>query len=248
MKSKSQFAEMMGLPWRYCRWVCATALLALLCGCASGPTAHAQDPLEPLNRRIFSFNEAVDRTVLKPVASAYKDAVPSPLRRGVSNFFDNLEDMWAVPNNVLQFKPQAAAESLLRVVINSTVGLVGLFDVASELGLERHPEDFGQTLGHWGLGAGPYLVLPLLGPSSARDAAGLVVDYQGDLLTHVNDVSTRNGLRVLNGVDTRSNYLNASKVMEEAALDNYSFTRETYIQRRRNAVYDGNPPDLEVDQ
>ena len=248
MKSRAQFTDILGLPRRCCLWGGFALILALLCGCASGPTAHAQDPLEPLNRSIFGFNETVDRTVLQPVATAYKDGVPSAVRRGVSNFFDNLKDILSVPNNVLQFKVQAAAEGVLRVVVNTTLGVVGLFDVASELGLERYPEDFGQTLGHWGLGAGPYLVLPLLGPSSARDVAGLVVDYQGDLLTRINDVSTRNGLRVLNGVDTRSNFLRASKVMEEAALDKYLFTREAYIQRRRSAVYDGNPPDLEVDQ
>lgn len=218
-------------------------LLVLLTGCATGPTANPQDPLEPYNRSMFAFNDAVDRTVLKPVATAYRDNVPSLIRQGVNNFFANLEDAWSAVNNLLQFKGGAAAESFMRFNVNTFFGLAGVLDVASEMGMEKHPEDFGQTLGHWGMGPGPYVVLPLLGPSSVRDTVALPVDYKGDLVTHVEDISTRNSLTGLRIVDTRAKYLGLDKVMEQAALDKYSFTRDAYLQRRRSAVYDGNPPD-----
>jgi phospholipid-binding lipoprotein MlaA len=228
--------------------VARALVLALLGGCASGPTANPQDPLEPLNRTVFKFNDAVDRAVLKPVATAYRDVTPPMVRKGVYNFFANLEDAWSFVNNLLQFKAEAAVSSFMRFNINTFFGLAGVLDFASEMGLERFPEDFGQTLGHWGLGAGPYVVLPLLGPSTVRDTVALPVDYQGDIVTHVTDVPTRNSLAGLRVVDTRAKYLNAGNVMEEAALDKYSFARDAYIQRRRNAVYDGNPPDDLVDQ
>lgn len=218
-------------------------LLVLLTGCATGPTANPQDPLEPYNRSMFAFNDAVDRTVLKPVATAYRDNVPSLIRQGVNNFFANLEDAWSVVNNLLQFKGAAAAESFMRFNVNTFFGLAGVLDVASEMGMEKHPEDFGQTLGHWGIGPGPYVVLPLLGPSSVRDTVALPVDYKGDLVTRVEDVPARNSLAGLRIVDTRAKYLGLDKVMEQAALDKYSFTRDAYLQRRRSAVYDGNPPD-----
>ena len=218
-------------------------LLGLLTGCATGPTANPQDPLEPYNRSMFAFNDAVDRTVLKPVATAYRDNVPSLIRQGVNNFFANLEDAWSVVNNLLQFKGAAAAESFMRFNVNTFFGLAGVLDVASEMGMEKHPEDFGQTLGHWGIGPGPYVVLPLLGPSSVRDTVALPVDYKGDLVTRVEDVPVRNSLAGLRIVDTRAKYLGLDKVMEQAALDKYSFTRDAYLQRRRSAVYDGNPPD-----
>jgi phospholipid-binding lipoprotein MlaA len=223
-------------------------ILTLLCGCASGPAANPQDPLEPLNRSIFKFNDAVDRALLKPVASAYQDATSSTVRTGVYNFFANLEDAWSFVNNLLQFKGEGAASSFMRFNINTFFGLAGVLDFATEMGLERYPEDFGQTLGYWGVGNGPYLVLPLLGPSTLRDTVALPVDYQGDTVRHVTDVPTRNSLAGLRVIETRAQYLKAGEVMEEAALDKYSFAREAYIQRRRNAVYDGNPPDAEPDQ
>lgn len=234
--------------WRRCMLGASSLVLALLCGCASGPLANPQDPLEPLNRSVFKFNDAVDRAVLKPVATTYREVMPSMVREGVYNFFANLEDAWSFVNNLLQFKGNAAAESFMRFNVNTFFGLAGVLDVATEMGLERHPEDFGQTLGHWGVAPGPYVVLPLLGPSSVRDTLALPVDYQGDIVTRVSDVPTRNSLAVLRGVDTRSKYLKAGNVLEEAALDKYTFTRDAYFQRRRNAVYDGNPPDSEVDQ
>lgn len=223
-------------------------LLGLLTGCATGPTANPQDPLEPYNRSMFAFNDAVDRTVLKPVATAYRDNVPSLIRQGVNNFFANLEDAWSVVNNLLQLKGAAAAESFMRFNVNTFFGLAGVLDVASEMGMEKHPEDFGQTLGHWGIGPGPYVVLPLLGPSSVRDTVALPVDYKGDLVTRVEDVPARNSLAGLRIVDTRAKYLGLDKVMEQAALDKYSFTRDAYLQRRRSAVYDGNPPDTGLEE
>lgn len=223
-------------------------MASLLTGCASGPNANPHDPLEPLNRTVSEFNDAVDRAVLKPVATTYRDVTPELVRRGVGNFFGNLEDAWSCVNNVLQFKGQAAAESLARFGINTFIGLGGILDVASEMNIERHPEDFGQTLGRWGVPAGPYLVLPLLGPSALRDTVALPVDVKGDIVANVEHVPTRNTLVVVRAVDTRAGLLRASAVLEEAALDKYTFVRDAYFQRRRNAVYDGNPPEEDMDE
>ncbi len=234
--------------WAYCVLVGAMLFFSLLSGCASGPHANPRDPLESFNRGVFKFNDAVDQAVLKPVATAYSEAVPALVRRGVGNFFGNLEDAWSFVNNLLQFKGQAAAESFVRVGLNTFVGLGGILDVASEANIERHPEDFGQTLGHWGVGAGPYVVLPLLGSSTLRDTAALPVDWKGDIVANVEHVPTRNTLWTVRLVDFRASLLGASKVLEEASLDKYSFTRDAYLQRRRNAIYDGEPPDENMDE
>jgi phospholipid-binding lipoprotein MlaA len=219
-------------------------LVALvLTGCATGPNANPADPLEPLNRSVYKFNDAVDRTVFKPVATTYRDVTPTLVQKGIGNFFGNLEDAWSFVNNVLQFKGEAAADSFFRVGVNTFIGLGGILDVASEMRIERHTEDFGQTLGYWGVGAGPYIVLPFLGPSTLRDTAALPVDFRGDAVTQVEDVPTRNTLWVLRATDQRAALLKAEKVLDEVALDKYSFIRDAYIQRRRNAVYDGNPPE-----
>lgn len=225
------------------RWCLAAVLAAVLGGCASGPQANPADPLEPFNRSMFAFNDALDRHVLKPVATTYHDAVPHPLRRGVGNFFANLQDVWSLVNNVLQLKVEAAADSFGRVLINTTIGLGGIFDVASEAGIARHTEDFGQTLGRWGVGAGPYVVLPFFGPSTVRDTAALPVDWRGDLVVQQDDVALRNTLWALRTVDGRAQLLKAGQVLEDVALDKYTFTRDAYLQRRRSAIYDGNPPD-----
>lgn len=214
----------------------------LLGGCASGPRAHPDDPLEPFNRSMYQFNEALDRGVLKPVATAYRDVTPALVRTGVGNFFGNLQDAWSFVNNALQFKGQAAAESLMRFSVNTFFGLAGLLDIASEMGIERYPEDFGQTLGHWGVGAGPYIVLPVLGPSTLRDTVALPVDVRGDAVTHVERVPVRNTLWTLRAVDQRASLLKVGDVLEAAALDKYSFLRDAFLQRRRNDVFDGNPP------
>lgn len=217
-----------------------------LSGCASGPTADPRDPLEPFNRSVYQFNDSVDRAVLKPVATAYQDAVPSLVRRGVNNFFGNLEDAWSFVNNTLQLKGQAAGDSFFRVGVNTFLGLGGVLDVASEMAIEKHTKDFGHTLGYWGVKPGPYLMLPLLGPSSVRDAVGRVVDTQGDVVAGLQDIPTRNTLTVVGVVDTRANLLKATAMLDELALDKYTFIRDTYLQRRRSAIYDGNPPDEEA--
>ncbi|MDD2919253.1 VacJ family lipoprotein [Rhodoferax sp.] len=217
--------------------------LVLLTGCATGPTANPRDPLEPFNRGMYQFNDAVDRAVIKPVATVYRDVLPSPVRTGVTNFFANLQDAWSIVNNALQLKGEAAGDSLARFGVNTFLGLGGVLDIASEMQIERHTEDFGQTLGHWGVGAGPYLVLPLMGPSTVRDTAALPVDAQGNLVSGVNDVSTRNSLTALSLLNRRSRLLDASKMLDQVALDPYTFTRDAFLQRRLNDVYDGYPPD-----
>lgn len=222
--------------------VCMLSALLLLCGCASGPTANPRDPLEPFNRGVFQFNDAVDKAVLKPVATAYRDALPAPVRRGVGNFFGNLEDAWSFVNNALQLKGEAAADSLARFGVNTLFGLGGVLDVASEMRIEKHTKDFGHTLGYWGVAPGPYLVLPLLGPSSLRETVALPVDMQGDIVGNIGHVPTRNTLIVVRAIDTRSELLKATAMLEQAALDRYTFTRDAYLQRRLSTVYDGNPP------
>jgi len=213
-------------------------LLALsLAACAAGP--DPRDPFEPFNRKVSDFNEAVDEAVLKPVATGYRDAVPALVRTGVSNFFGNLGDVWSTVNNALQLKPQQAAESWLRVGVNTVFGMGGVLDVASELRIERHREDFGQTLGRWGVGPGPYVVLPLLGPSTLRDTAALPVDAWGDPVRTVNPASAETGLYVLRAVDTRAKLLRATSMLESVALDKYTFTRDAYLQRRRVEVLNG---------
>ena len=211
---------------------------ALLGGCASGPNAHPRDLLEPFNRGVSEFNEAVDGAVLKPVATAYRDVTPDLVRTGVSNFFGNLRDVWSALNATLQLKPRAAAENALRVGVNTAFGFGGLLDIASEMGIERTTLDFGQTLGRWGVPSGPYLVLPIFGPSTFRDAAGFGVESKGDLVSKVDHIPTRNSLYALRAVETRANLLRATTMLEGAALDKYSFTRDIYLQRRQSLIDD----------
>jgi len=215
-------------------------VLALLQGCAMSPNANPRDPWEPFNRNIASFNDGLDDAVVKPVATAYQHVTPQIMRTGVNNFFGNISDVWSLVNNVLQLKPAESVETLFRVGVNTTLGLVGLIDVASELRLERHTEDFGQTLGYWGMPAGPYVVLPLLGPSTLRDSLSLPVDAKGNLVGRVDDVALRNSLITLRLVDVRANLLSAGRLLDAAALDKYSFTRDAYLQRRRGLVKEQN--------
>ncbi len=224
--------------------VCVSGLW--LAGCATVPGPNPRDPLEPMNRSVHHFNEVVDGMFLKPVAMAYNSATPRPVRTGVNNFFNNLSDVWSLANNVLQAKPKEAAETFFRVSINTLMGLGGVLDVASEMGLEQHREDFGQTLGRWGVPTGPYLVLPLLGPSTFRDTASLRADTLGNPLYGVEHIRTRNTLLLLDAADTRAGLLRAGNVLDEAALDKYSFSRDVYLQKRRNDVYDGAPPEDET--
>ena len=223
----------------------ALLLLLALSACASGPNANARDPLEPFNRGVYRFNDALDGAVLKPVATAYRDVTPVRVRQGINNFFDNLRDVWSFVNNGLQLKGRAAFDSLKRVGVNTFLGWGGVFDVATEMDIEKHTRDFGHTLGYWGVAPGPYLVLPLLGSSSLRDAAALPVDWQGDLVAAVPHVPTRNTVTAVRLVDQRSDLLKAGNMLEEAALDRYSFMRDAYFQRRRSVIFDGNPPEEE---
>ncbi len=227
------------------RWasVCLTFLLVLLTGCATGPNANPKDPLEPFNRGVTRFNDVVDNAVLKPVATGYVNVTPELVRKGVSNFFNNLGDVWSFVNNVLQLKGEAAGDSLARVITNTMLGLGGLLDFATPLNIERHREDFGQTLGYWGVPSGPYLVLPILGSSTIRDTVALPADIGiGNAVSYVNNDAVRYGLTGLRLVDTRASLLRAGNLLSEAALDKYSFQRDVYLQARRSMVYDGDPP------
>jgi len=210
-------------------------------------TAISADPLESFNRSMFTFKDAVDRNVLRPVAGAYEQVTPFFFRKGVSNFFGNLGDAWSTVNSALQLKPKHTVENLMRVLVNSTFGILGVLDVATEVGIERHTEDFGQTLGYWGVGAGPYVVLPVLGPSTLRDTAALAVDFKGDWVALQDDVAFRNSAYVLRGVNQRAKLLRAGNMLEEAALDKYTFVRDAYLQRRLSQVLDGNLPDTPDD-
>lgn len=223
----------------------ALAASLLLVGCASAPTANPKDPWEPMNRSVASFNDKVDDNVLKPLAIGYRNVVPDLIQTGVRNVFNNFADMWSTVNNLLQLKPINTAESLGRVIVNTVFGIYGIFDVASYIKLERHPEDFGQTLGYWGVPNGPYLVLPLFGPSTLRDGASLPIDFAVSPTQFVNDIPTRNQVFTLRLVSKRAELLKSGSMLEEASIDKYSFARDAYLQYRRSQIYDGNPPDEE---
>jgi phospholipid-binding lipoprotein MlaA len=210
---------------------------SLLSGCA---TQSSKDPLEGLNRGIYKFNDVADKAVIRPVAGAYKAAVPSPLRTGVNNFFSNLGEVVTVINDLLQFKIDKAFNDAGRFAINSTFGIAGLVDWASMDGIEKRNEDFGQTLAYWGWQDSAYLVLPILGPSTLRDTGGLVVDTAlFDPLGYIDDTRDRNLTYTLKLVDKRAQYLPGSDLLDEAALDPYLFMRDAYLQRRQNQVNDG---------
>jgi phospholipid-binding lipoprotein MlaA len=217
--------------------IVAAGLLLALAGCASGPV-NPRDPFEAFNRKSLQFNEGVDSLVLKPVATVYRQQVPPLVRTGVSNFFGNLGDGWSFINSALQFKFQNAAENFMRLNVNTFFGLGGILDIASDLNIERHREDFGQTLGRWGVPAGPYIMLPLLGPSTVRDSLALTFDRQGDPVHSVNSWDLRYSLYSLRVVNQRSNSLRVGTVLEEAALDKYSFIRDAHLQRRRAEIFE----------
>ena len=222
-------------------------LALLLAWLASGCTAmsdrsEAYDPWEGLNRKTFAFNDALDRAVLKPVAQGYQRVTPSFVQEGVNNFYGNLEDVGTGLNNFLQGKIAEGLSDTGRVIANTVFGVFGLWDVATPLGLEKHDEDFGQTFGRWGLDDGAYLVWPFLGSSSVRDSVGLIFDFSVDPVLQHKPVRVRNTMTVLRATSKRADLLDASRILEEAALDKYVFQRDAYLQRRRNQVYDGNPP------
>jgi phospholipid-binding lipoprotein MlaA len=216
--------------------VMAAGAAVLLSGCATSP--NPKDPFEKFNRAVFTFNDAVDRTALKPAATAYKNVTPDFFQTGVNNFFGNLSDLWSSVNNFAQLKGQDGMNDFTRFAVNSTLGLVGVLDIATPAGLRKHNEDLGQTLGYWGVPSGPYLMLPLLGPSTIRDTAALPGDWWGDAWTHVNDIPWRNSGILLRAVDQRASVLDASNLLEDAALDRYEFIRDGYLQRRSSKVLD----------
>lgn len=200
------------------------------------------DPFEVYNRHMFEFNDRVDEYVVRPVAEGYVKVVPEPARDCIGNFFRNLGDLGNAANNLLQGKAYEASSDLCRVVINSTIGLLGCFDVATKMGLTRSNEDLGQTFGRWGVGPGPYFVLPLLGPSTVRDTIGRVGDTYADPVTYIDSTIVAVTTQSVRVIDVRAGLLQASRLLEGAALDKYQFVRDAYLQRRRNLVYDGNPP------
>lgn len=225
---------------RFKKLFCATLVATMLAGCAT--SGNPKDPLEGFNRAMFAFNDGLDTVLIKPVAKGYDAVLPAPVRTGVTNFFGNIADLFIGINNLLQGKPDQAFSDFGRVIINSTIGILGLFDVATEAGLEKHEEDFGQTFGRWGVGDGAYVVIPFFGPRTVRDTVGLVLDVKTDPVANLGDVSTRNSLLALRLIDNRADLLPADKVIEQAALDKYSYVRDGYLQRRRNLIHDGNPP------
>lgn len=217
------------------------SLLTTGCATVEGPK-DPRDPLESYNRAMYTFNDTFDRAVFKPVAEGYNKVMPQPVNTGISNFFSNLDDVLVLFNDLLQFKFKQGVSDFSRLTWNTTVGLFGFFDVASHMDLPKHNEDFGQTLGYWGVGSGPYIVLPFLGPSTLRDGTGLIADWQADPLARVENDQARWGLLGLKAVDTRAGLLRATRILETASLDPYTFMRDAYLQRRENLVYDGNPP------
>lgn len=217
-------------------------LCIFMTGCASVSVKNNVDPWESWNRSVFNFNDSLDSAIVKPVATAYTSFVPSFVRTGVNNFFSNLTGVWTVVNSTLQLKPKTAVDAFFRVTINSTLGLGGILDVASEMNLERHTADFGQTLGHYGMPPGPYLVIPFLGSSTVRDTLASTLISRGDLVWQLNSVAARNSLYALRLLDTRANLLRTTSVLEGVALDKYTFTRDIYLQVRRNDILDGKEP------
>ncbi|HYC48718.1 MAG TPA: VacJ family lipoprotein [Burkholderiales bacterium] len=213
----------------------------VLAGCAA-PKSNPADPFERVNRAIYGFNERVDKTVLEPVAKGYRFVLPNFVRTGVGNMFSNVSEVRNVLNNTLQGKFTDAYSDVGRLTINSTLGLLGFFDIASEAGIEKHREDFGQTLGVWGVGQGPFIMLPLFGPSTVRDTAGWGVDLYTDPVRAIDPTRAQNQIRGTRLVQRRSELLDAKKIIDAAALDEYQFVRDAYLQRRRNLVYDGKPP------
>jgi phospholipid-binding lipoprotein MlaA len=230
-------------------WVasgCATAPAGGIGGAAAPATpATASNPVDPWenwNRKVFSFNEALDKAVLKPVAEAYRDVVPARVRSGVTNVLGNISDVWSAANQVLQGKVQDGLEMGMRVLTNTFFGLGGLLDPATEMGLTKRSEDFGQTLGRWGVGNGPFVVLPLLGPSTVRDTAGFVVDRQAGPTRLTDSTAVKYEVTGLQLVNVRASLLSTGALVDQVSLDKYSFIRDAYLARRRDDLYDGAPP------
>ncbi|MBK1701297.1 VacJ family lipoprotein [Thiococcus pfennigii] len=220
--------------------LCALAVVLLASGCASTPEElrDPRDPWESVNRGVYKFNTDFDNAFMKPIAKGYQAVTPEPVDRGVTNFFGNLADVDSAVNNLLQFKLARAGSDVGRVIVNSTVGILGFVDVASNMGIPSYKEDFGQTLGYWGIGSGPYLMLPILGPSSVRDTVGFAGDIVVDPLFNVRKNEIYWGAIGLRAVDGRADLLTAESIFEEAAIDRYIFLRDAYLQRRDAQVND----------
>lgn len=225
------------------------ALAILANGCASVPSEYRdpRDPWQPYNRAMFKFNTDFDNAFIKPTAQAYQKVMPEPVNRSVTNFFDNIADLTSAVNNLLQFKLSRTGSDLSRVVVNSTVGVLGLFDVATNMGIPSYKEDFGQTLGYWGFGQGPYFVMPIIGPSSVRDTLGFAGDVVVDPFYSLNKEKIYWSFIALRVIDQRAGLLTAGEIFDQAAIDRYSFVRDAYLQRRANDVRDGDPADAAID-
>ncbi len=223
----------------------ALAAVALT-GCASTRPLNLADPFEPFNRGVYTFNDTLDKAIVKPVAQGYNKVMPDTGKSMVINFFSNLDDVIVTANDLLQFKFVQAFSDGMRFMVNSTVGVAGLVDVAS-MNLEKHNEDFGQTLGYWGIKTGPYLVVPILGPSTIRDSLGDIGDSQVSLISNTKHVRTRNQLYLTKGIKRRAQLLENESLLDGAVLDRYAFIRDAYLQRRENMVYDGNPPEVPLE-
>jgi len=236
----------LGAPSR--RVAMLAVAVAVLAGCATiregrGGPGQRLDPWENWNRKVFNFNEDLDNAVLKPVSTLYADVVPQPVRRSVTNFFNNFSDAWSAINNMLQGKFALGFEDATRVGANTLFGLFGILDVASEMGLDHHYEDFGQTLGRYGVGAGAYVVLPILGPSTVRDTAATPLDRLATPPALFDGTGTQVGLTLLQIINTRAGLLGATRVIDDISLDKYTFVRDAYLQRRRSLVFDGEEPE-----
>jgi phospholipid-binding lipoprotein MlaA len=235
------------------RYLCLALLVCIgltTTGCAHNPQMkNSSDPWEPLNRKVYVFNEGFDRYFMKPVAKGYKAVTPAPAEQGVSNFYANLSDFTTAFNDFLQLKFWDGVSDSGRFLINSTVGIVGLVDVASKMGLEKHNEDFGQTLGRWGVPSGPYLMIPFLGPSTARDGPSLIVDYYTAPQTYfVDQVAIRNTLWALDFINTRAELLSLDAVLDDVAYDKYDLLRDAYLTRRKYLVTDGRSQQQDSDE
>ncbi|MEE8321286.1 MAG: VacJ family lipoprotein [Gammaproteobacteria bacterium] len=222
------------------RLVFVIAILTIIPGCATTGVTDSRDPFEGFNRGVYKFNQAVDNALFTPLGKAYNAVTPKVVNKGVSNFFSNLGDIAVVANDLMQFKPGQAVSDAARFIFNSTIGLLGVFDVSTGMGLPKHNEDFGQTLAHWGVGSGPYLMFPLFGPTTLRDATSLAVD-KGFLnpVFYVDNTAARAGLLTLNYVDFKADLLTADRLLEEAALDKYEFIKSAYFEKRANLINDG---------
>jgi len=233
--------------FHYLPFLILTGIILLTMGCASTtPDGDVNDPIESTNRYIYEFNEGFDRIILKPVATGYQK-LPGPVQTGTHNFFSNLDDVVVVVNDVLQLNPEQFTSDALRLSVNTVFGLLGLIDMGTPMGLPKHHESFADTLGYWGVGSGPYIVLPILGPSSVRDAPSLIIDFLVHPLNQVSPTSATVALASVRAVDIRSELLKTTDIRDKLALDPYVFTRESYYQWRQNRVYNGEPPKVIIE-